>query len=86
MKSSIWLADPEEHNYPAALDYLELLVEINIAKQIVARLKKTPTIKKKSKDILRASKLNLLPRDNMHVAANLKIQEEEKIVSDSFGS
>lgn len=81
MKSSIWLADPEEHDYPAALDYLELLVEINIAKQIVAKLKKTPTIKKKSKDILRASKLNLLPRDNMHVAANLKKFRKKKKLS-----
>jgi len=25
MKDSIWLADPEEHDFPAAEDYLDLL-------------------------------------------------------------
>ncbi|MFT3704511.1 MAG: hypothetical protein QM802_19240 [Agriterribacter sp.] len=81
MKSSIWLADPEEHDYPAALDYLELLVPINIAKQVVAKLKNAHTIKKKSKDILRASRLPLLPKDNIHVANNLRKFRKKKKLS-----
>ncbi len=72
MKKNIWLSDPENHDYPAAQDYLELLFAPDDAKKYVAQLKKAATIKKKSKDILRASKLPLLPKDNIHVNANLK--------------
>ena len=72
MKKSIWLKDPEEHDYPAAQDYLELLLDPTAVKKVVAQLKRTITIKKKSKDILRASKLPLLPKENIHVQENLK--------------
>jgi len=81
MKNSIWLADPEEHDYPAAQDYLELLFEPEEAKTIVAKLKQAKTISKKSKDILRASKLPLLPKDNIHVQENLKKFRKEKKLS-----
>ncbi|WP_300602213.1 hypothetical protein [Niabella sp.] len=72
MKKNIWLKDPEKHDYPAAQDYLELLFTPVAAKKIAAQLQKAVTIKKKSKDILRASKLPLLPEDNIHVKENLK--------------
>ncbi|MCL1668905.1 hypothetical protein BAS09_01500 [Elizabethkingia ursingii] len=80
-KADIWLEEPEEHDFPAAQDYLELLFVPDEAKKIVAKLKKAPTIKKKSKDILRASKLALLPETNIHVKENLKKVEKNKKLS-----
>ncbi|CAI9685327.1 hypothetical protein HZQ11_08570 [Elizabethkingia anophelis] len=80
-KADIWLEEPEEHDYPAAQDYLELLFVPDEVQKIIAKLKKAPTIKKKSKDILRASKLALLPETNIHVKENLKKVEKNKKLS-----
>ncbi len=71
-EGEIWLNNPEAHDFPAALDYLELLFPAEKCKQIVARLKRAKTVQKKSKDIFRASRLPLLPPDNRHVKDNLK--------------
>jgi len=81
MKKGIWMNDPEEHDYPAAQDYLELLFEPTKAAAMAAKLKKAPTIKKKSKDILRASQLPLLPKDNVHVEENLKKFKKQQQLS-----
>lgn len=70
--NKFWLKDPEEHDFPAATDYLELLFTLDESKTFTDNLKKATTIIKKSKDILRASSLPLLPQDNIHVKANLK--------------
>ncbi len=67
-----WLKEPEEHDFPAATDYLELLFSIDESKEYIDKLRNAPTILKKAKDILRASSLPLLPQDNIHVKANLK--------------
>lgn len=68
----IWLKEPESHDYPAALDYLELLYTHGVADAYVRLLQSTQTVSKKAKDILRASKLPLLPKSNTHVKANIK--------------
>lgn len=70
--NKIWLSNPEEHDFPAAADYLDLLLPEAEVKEIVKQLKKATTQSKKAKDILRASELPLLPKENIHVAANLK--------------
>ncbi|UKB81120.1 hypothetical protein [Chryseobacterium sp. MEBOG07] len=80
-KDSIWMKEPEDHDFPAAQDYLELLFKPDEAKKMVDKLKKAPTITKKSKDILRASKLALLPETNIHVKENLKKVEKNKKLS-----
>ena len=69
---SFWLKDPEEHDFPAANDYLELLFTTEESKTFTDKLRKAATIVKKAKDILRASSLPLLPQDNVHVKQNLK--------------
>ena len=69
---TFWLRDPEEHDFPAAADYLELLFTDDESKIFADNLRKAPTIVKKAKDILRASSLPLLPQDNIHVRQNLK--------------
>ncbi|MDN3655752.1 hypothetical protein QWZ08_08965 [Ferruginibacter paludis] len=70
--SKIWLANPEAHDFPAAIDYLELLMPLKEATALVEELKKVKTKNKKAKDILRASELPLLPKENIHVTANLE--------------
>ena len=76
----IWKKKPEKHDYPAALDYLELVFTDSDAKAIVKDLKKVKITHKKAKDILRASELPLLPIDNVHVKANIdKVNRGEKL-------
>lgn len=80
-RDDIWLKEPEEHDFPAAFDYLELLFETEIAKNFTKKLKQAKTIHKKSKDIFRASKLPLLPKDNIHVKENFKKIKNNKKLS-----
>jgi hypothetical protein len=79
--ADIWKERPEVHDYPAALDYLTLLMEEKAAKKLVSQLRKAPTVRKKAKDLLRASRLPLLPRDNFHVAGDLKKIKKGKALS-----
>ena len=80
MKNKIWVTAPEDHDFPAALDFLGLLYSDAIAEDIVARLKNSETIKKKAKDILQASELPLLPKDNIHVKQDLqKVKNGKKL-------
>ncbi|MDQ2863595.1 MAG: hypothetical protein M3R50_08115 [Bacteroidota bacterium] len=67
-----WLKDPEDHDFPAATDYLKLLLTDEESNMFTDKLRKAKTIVKKAKDILRASSLPLLPQDNIHVKQNLK--------------
>lgn len=71
-KKITWLTEPEAQDYPAAQDYLELLCPPSAAATLVQALRSAPPTYKKAKDILRASKLQKLPRDNVHVAKDVK--------------
>ena len=71
-KTELWKDKPEAHDYPAARDYLTLLIDDKHAGALVARLKKAKLIRRRAKDILRASGLPILPEDNPHVAQDLK--------------
>ncbi|MDR6513932.1 hypothetical protein [Chryseobacterium camelliae] len=79
--ADLWLKEPEEHDFPAALDYLELLFEPEAAAGLVTQLRQAKTIQKKAKDLFRASRLPLLPRDNIHVKENLKKVKNKKKLS-----
>ncbi|SRR5258706_5869265 len=79
--ADIWKARPETHDYPAAFDYLTLLMEEVAARKLVAGLRKASTIHRRAKDLLRASRLPLLPRDNFHVASDLKKIKKGKALS-----
>jgi hypothetical protein len=68
----VWMEAPEEHDFPAALDYLTLIMSDKQAAAAVEALRRAPLIHRKAKDLLRASRLPLLPKDNAHVAADLK--------------
>jgi disulfide oxidoreductase YuzD len=76
----IWLAEPEDKNYPAALSYLSLLYEEAAAKVLVKKLKKSKVTEFRAKDIFRASGLSLLGVSNSHVEKDQKkIEDGEKL-------
>jgi hypothetical protein len=62
-----WLAEPEEHDYPAALSYLCLLHDERAAAALVDKLRQAPMGGFKAKDIFRASSLSLLGISNARV-------------------
>ena len=64
----VWKEQPDEHDYPAAASYLELLAEPDLVARTVKALQAAPIGHFKAKDILRASGLALLSADNQHVA------------------
>ena len=79
--TAIWKEKPEAHDFPAAMDYLTLVLDEAVARKAVAALRKAPTQRKKAKDLLRASRLPLLSRDNPHVAGDLKKIKKGKPMS-----
>ncbi|MEV6279197.1 hypothetical protein [Nocardia sp. NPDC051832] len=66
-----WKDEPQEHDYPAAADYLELLAAPEVVDAVVADLRAAPIVYKKAKDILRAAGLALLSAENPHVRRDL---------------
>ncbi len=75
-----WMPEPQEHDFPAATDYLSLLfnpVDVSI---IVTTLQGTQSEMRQAKDLLRASGLALLPANDFHVALDLqKVKRGEKL-------
>jgi hypothetical protein len=67
-----WKEEPDDHDYPAAEDYLSLLMPPANARRVVDRLRKAAVVRRKGKDLLRASRLPPLPAENLHVAHDLK--------------
>ena len=81
MADVVWGDEPDEHDYPAAADYLALLAPAPQVGEIVAALKQSPVVHKKAKDLLRASRLALLPQNNPHVQRDLKKIKKGKRLS-----
>ena len=73
MAAVIWKNAPDAHDYPAASQYLSLLVgDPTLREELVAQLQAAPVAHYKAKDLLRASQLALLTSDNAHVMADLR--------------
>jgi hypothetical protein len=66
-----WKSDPDDHDYDAASDYLELLASARLVEPTIAALRCAPESHRKAKDILRASGLISLDADNHHVAKDV---------------
>lgn len=80
LRSVHWKVDPDEHDYPAALSYLSLLLQPGSAEIVVDHLRAADVTHFKAKDLVRASRLPLLSADNVHVAADLlKIRNGEQL-------
>jgi hypothetical protein len=76
-----WKEQPDDHDYPAAEDFLSLLMSPAKARQVVGRLRKAPLVRRKAKDLLRTSRLPPLPPENFHVARDLKKVKDGKQLS-----
>jgi hypothetical protein len=67
-----WKDEPEDHDYPAAVSYLSLLVDPDEANRLVKQLKQQDQLQHfAAKDILRASGLPSLTPDDPEVGADL---------------
>jgi hypothetical protein len=67
-----WLAAVEEHDYPAAESYLNLIYPDDKARSLVAALRQAAIGCFKAKDVFRASQLSLLGVSNSHVLKDSK--------------
>lgn len=76
-----WLAEPEEHDYPAAESYLRLVLDERAVAEIVQRLRQAPVSTFKAKDIFRASGLSLLGVSNSHVEKDRRKIHEGRLIS-----
>jgi hypothetical protein len=76
-----WKDDPEEHDFPAARDYLSLLFSSSHADQLVERLRTAPSTKRKAKDILRAAQLELLPTTDPSVRRGIEKVAQGRLLS-----
>jgi hypothetical protein len=66
----LWLADVEEHDYPAARSYLSLIYPDETAADMVIKLRAADLTQFKAKDVFRASGLSLLGVSNSHIVKN----------------
>jgi hypothetical protein len=66
-----WKSAPDDHDFPAAAQYLSLLADKAGVKSLIKALREATTTQQKAKDILRAAGLPLLPVDNPHVASDM---------------
>ena len=76
-----WKSEPDEHDYPAAIDYLSLLLPEAEATRRVTALRDAPLTHRKAKDLLRASGLAALASDNVHVRKDLGKVEKGQLLS-----
>ena len=76
-----WLPEPEAHNYPAALSYLNLVCEPALAASRVQALHEAAVTRFKAKDVFRASGLSLLGISNSHVEKNIDKIDDGKALS-----
>ena len=67
-----WLDTPEEHDYPAAESYLNLIYDSQTVSTIIQKLRQAPMTSFKAKDIFRASGLSLLGISNSRVEIDRK--------------
>ena len=75
-----WLPAPEDHDYPAALSYLNLIYDDQQSSRHLAALKTASVVQFKAKDIFRASGLSLLGAGNSHVKKDCdKIRDGQKL-------
>ncbi|HVC13567.1 MAG TPA: hypothetical protein VND62_01770 [Acidimicrobiales bacterium] len=75
-----WKEEPDEHDYPAARDYLSLLLGETDARRTVTALQRAPVTHRKAKDLLRASRLALLGPDDPEVQKDLrKVRRDQRL-------
>ena len=76
-----WLDEPAEKDYEAAAAYLTLVADEAAVKKIIAKLRQAPMSAGKAKDIMRASRLPLLPPTDPLVARDMAKARARKPLS-----
>lgn len=76
-----WKDAPDDHDYPAAADYLSLVMPQQSADELATLLRAAQIEHRKAKDLLRAGGLPLLGIDNPHVAQDLGKVRQGKLLS-----
>ena len=76
-----WRKAPQSDDYRAALNYLSLIYPLRRARKLVATLRRARTVTHAAKDLLRASDLPLLAREDVHVDHDLQRIHKGKSVS-----
>jgi phosphatidylserine/phosphatidylglycerophosphate/cardiolipin synthase-like enzyme len=75
-----WQLQPDNHDYPAAASYLSLICDVAMAERLVVLLEGATSTIYLAKDLLRASGLALLDKNNAHVAKDLnKVRNGRKL-------
>ncbi len=75
-----WKHEPDEHDYPAAHDYLSLVLGDADVAHVVKALEGAAIMHRKAKDLLRASRLPLLGPENPEVVKDLhKVRLGERL-------
>ena len=77
----LWRSAPSREDLDGARLYLSLLCSDGDSKRLTLALSRAHTSRAIAKDLLRASKLPLLPRDESHVEADLKRIHKGKTLS-----
>ncbi|MHB8555444.1 MAG: hypothetical protein ACYDCB_07285 [Candidatus Dormibacteria bacterium] len=67
-----WQPEPDPHDYPAAADYLSLLLPAKAVEEVVSRLREGSLSHRKADDLLRASHLALLSAKDPEVVRDFK--------------
>jgi hypothetical protein len=80
-RNKLWKAKPAAKDFAAAESYLTLVGTSAQAKAAVQRLRRSRTVQHEAKDLLRASGLPLLSRDESQVDQDLKHLEKGKPLS-----
>jgi hypothetical protein len=78
---SRWKRQPASADYAAALSFLSLIYPQSYTIRLVSALRRGSIIQHAAKDLLRASGLPLLARDEPHVEADLKRLRKDKPLS-----
>jgi hypothetical protein len=71
MVKELWKNEPDPHDFPAAADYLSLLLPEAAVIATIKAMGKAQITQRKAKDLLRASRLPILQADNVHVRNDL---------------
>jgi hypothetical protein len=79
--TAIWSKQVSKQVLEAALNYLSLQLPTAKAQKAVTQARRIPPVQRIAKDVLRASRLPLLPSDERHVAEDLKRIRKGKALS-----
>jgi hypothetical protein len=80
MSSEHWQLEPDKHDFPAANAYLSLICDAAMAENLVELLRGATATIYEAKDLLRASGLAVLEKNNTHVAKDFdKVKNGDKL-------